>query len=150
MIDPVYKRLLAENAWLRQQITLLQEEHKSVNKDTPEDIARHNEIVDKVATHHGTMHPHMTTHISGGGAPDTEKSIAHIKDTLGARRPLFKSVDDALGLMKDDAGFAPYHLRAPNGVDIDDSAYGEMLAGVKKVVDDRIDNHEEKMHKGKK
>ena len=35
MIDPVYKRLLAENAWLKQQIALLQESnslHDDVDK----------------------------------------------------------------------------------------------------------------------
>ena len=35
MIDPVYKRLLAENAWLRQQIAQLQEEHESDTKHHP-------------------------------------------------------------------------------------------------------------------
>lgn len=140
MIDPVYKRLLAENAWLRQQIAQLQEEHESDIKHTPEDMARHNEIVDKVATHHGKMYPHMTTHISGGGAPDTEKSIAHIKDTLGKHRNpkfnrVFKSVDDALNHMEDTGDFVPYHLRAPNYVDHDESQYGEMLAGVKNSID---------------
>ena len=152
MIDPVYKRLLAENAWLRQQIAQLQEEHESnkkeerhnayleiLKKDTPEDIALHNEIVDKVARHHGKMHPHMTTHISGG-APDTENSIAHIKDTLAApgiwQRPLFKSVDHALDYMKDDGGFTPYHLTQPNGyMGDDDDRYSEMLVGVKHSID---------------
>ena len=35
MIDPVYKRLLAENAWLKQQIAQLQEEHESDSKHHP-------------------------------------------------------------------------------------------------------------------
>lgn len=162
MIDPVYKRLLAENAWLKQQIALLKEEDESnkkeerhkayleiLKKDTPEDIALHNEIVDKVARHHGKMHPHMTTHISGGGAPDTENSIAHIKDTLAApgiwQRPLFKSVDHALNYMKDDGGFAPYHLTQPNGyMGDDDDRYSEMLAGVKHSIDTEEENKKKK------
>ena len=148
MIDPVYKRLLAENAWLRGQIAQLQEEHESVNKDTPEDIARHNEIVDKVARHHGTMHPHYHDLMSNRGGDDIEGSIAHIKDTLAApgirQRPLFKSVDHALDYMKDSGDFVPYHLRAENYVDHDESKYGEMLAGVKHSIDTEEENKKKK------
>jgi len=149
MIDPVYKRLLAENAWLKQQIAQLQEEHESDIKHTPEDIARHNEIVDKVARHHGTLYPHYTDLLTHTG-PDIEKSIADIKQNIGKRpaapkfNRVFKSVDDALDDMKDDGGFVPYHLRAPNYFDHDESKYGEMLASVKNSIDKEEQDKKEK------
>ena len=150
MIDPVHKRLLAENAWLKQQIAQLKEEHESDIKHTPEDMARHNEIVDKVARHHGTMHPHMTTHISGGGPPDIEKSIEDLKQNLGKYRnpkfnKVFKSVDDALNHMEDTHDFAPYHLTQPNGyIHPKDDRYSEMLVGVGNSI------HNEEQDKKKK
>jgi len=143
MIDPVYKRLLAENAWLRQQISELQEEHESDIKHTPEDMARHNEIVDKIARHHGTLYPHMDF-------DDKEDSIADIKQNLGKHpnpkfNRVFKSVDDALDYMKDDASFAPYHLTQPNGYIGDkDDRYSQYLVHVDNSI------HKEEQEKKKK
>ncbi len=150
MIDPVYKRLLAENAWLRQQISLLQEEHESDIKHTPEDMARHNEIVDKIARHHGTLYPHMTVHI-GGGPDDIEKSIADIKQNLGKHpsdpkfNTVFKSLDDAYNHMNDNSEFAPYHLTQPNGwIGDNDDRYSQYLVHVDNSI------HKEEQDKKKK
>jgi len=90
----------------------------------------------------------MRAHI-GGGPPDTEKSIADIKQNLGKHRNpkfnrVFKSLDHAYDDMKDSPEFAPYHLYGPDGVHMDDSEYSEYLVHVDNSI------HKEEQDKKKK
>ena len=95
-----------------------------------QDVLLHNQIVADIAKHHGSMYPHVRVHVSGGPF-DREKSIAHIKKTLGARRPVFKSLDAALAHMNDTGDFAPDTLTGPSGfMHPKDDRYTEMLKGV--------------------
>jgi hypothetical protein len=99
------------------------------DRDT-QDVLLHLNIVNNVARHHSFMYPHVRAHM-GGGPFDTGKSANHIKKSLGARRPVFKSTDDALAYMADTGDFAPDTLNGPDGyMHPKDDRYSEMIVDV--------------------
>jgi len=99
------------------------------DRDT-QDVLLHLNIVNNIARHHSFMYPHVRAHM-GGGPFDTGKSANHIKKILGARRPVFKSTDEALAHMAETGDFAPDTLNGPNGyMHPKDDRYSEMLVDV--------------------
>ena len=103
------------------------------DRDT-QDVLLHLNIVNNVARHHSFMYPHVRAHM-GGGPFDTGKSANHIKKILGARRPVFKSTEDALAHMRETGDFAPDTLSGPNGyMHPEDDRYSEMLVDVENSI----------------
>jgi hypothetical protein len=115
------------------------------DRDT-QDVLLHLNIVNTVARHHGMMYPHVRAHM-GGGPFDRGRSISHIKTSLGPRRPVFKSTDEALAHMADTGDFAPDTLNGPNGyMHPKDDRYSEMIVGVDNSISDEAYQAERAKH----